>query len=545
MVKTDATALRYLNADCKRVLTAVEMGMKNHALVPCELIYAISRLKRGGAHKSLGELHKHKLVYHQSKPYDGYKLTYRGYDFLALNVLARRDVLASLGNKLGVGKESDVYIALSHSPEVPGAEPLPIDDTLSSRRSSRFSSSSSTRTSSGVSTRHPQVVVIKFHRLGRVSFRTVKQNRDYLLHRKSASWLYLSRLAALKEFAYMKVLYDHGFPVPKPIDVNRHCIVMELVKGYPLCQVRVMGSPSKVYAQCMDQLVRLAKCGLIHCDYNEFNIMVNDDEEITIIDFPQMVSTSHINAKFYFDRDVECIKVFFKRKFGFEASEWPVFDQVVTHHSQTASSSSKNDATTDDEITPLDLLVEASGFSKEEQRRFELLLDETAQDSDASDSSSSSDDESWVKKIHSPTQQDTELSLEDRVRKQLGIMDLTTTKGGDGESLALVPTLIDESKQTTTTSNSSKQPTSNSDTSSSSSSSSSESLPPSGKEKYSDRIGSRSKRRRIKKQKQRLDPEFVRTKVKRETQRKNRRRFKRNNNKNRNNRAVRDSIRDY
>lgn len=34
--------------------------------------------------------------------------------------------------------------------------------------------------------------------LGRVCFRKVKDKRDYLLHRKSASWLYLARLAALR-----------------------------------------------------------------------------------------------------------------------------------------------------------------------------------------------------------------------------------------------------------------------------------------------------------------------------------------------------------
>ena len=41
--------------------------------------------------------------------------------------------------------------------------------------------------------------------LGRISFRTIKQNRDYLGKRKSASWMYMSRLAAQKEWAFMKV----------------------------------------------------------------------------------------------------------------------------------------------------------------------------------------------------------------------------------------------------------------------------------------------------------------------------------------------------
>ena len=43
--------------------------------------------------------------------------------------------------------------------------------------------------------------------LGRISFRAIKTKRDYLGKRKSASWMYMSRLAAQKEFAFMKVSF--------------------------------------------------------------------------------------------------------------------------------------------------------------------------------------------------------------------------------------------------------------------------------------------------------------------------------------------------
>lgn len=66
-----------------------------------------------------------------------------------------------------------------------------------------------------------EVFALKLHRLGRTSFRAVKSKRDYLGQRKNFSWLYLSRLAALKEYAFMKALADHGFPVPQAIDNNR------------------------------------------------------------------------------------------------------------------------------------------------------------------------------------------------------------------------------------------------------------------------------------------------------------------------------------
>ena len=46
----------------------------------------------------------------------------------------------------------------------------------------------------------------------------------------------------------------------------------------------------------MDLIIKLAEYGLVHGDFNEFNLMVDDDEVVTMIDFPQMVSTSHPNA---------------------------------------------------------------------------------------------------------------------------------------------------------------------------------------------------------------------------------------------------------
>jgi RIO kinase 2 len=77
-------------------------------------------------------------------------------------------------------------------------------------------------------------VIIKFARLGRISFRTVKENRDYIKGRTCYSWLYLSRIASLKEYAFMKALHSKGFPTPTPIDSNRHAIVMSYVESYPM-----------------------------------------------------------------------------------------------------------------------------------------------------------------------------------------------------------------------------------------------------------------------------------------------------------------------
>lgn len=341
-MKLDVEVLRYLSKEDFRVLTAVEMGMRNHEIVPAELIDRIASLKHGGTYKVLKNLLKHKLVHHDSSKYDGFRLTYLGYDFLAIKTLVNRGVISSVGRKLGTGKESDIYEVAAE------------DGT---------------------------VLAMKLHRLGRVSFRAVKSKRDYLRHRSSFNWLYLSRLAALKEFAFMKALEEHEFPVPNAVDCNRHCVIMSLVQGYPLVQVKELQNPEIIFETVLGVIVRLAEHGLIHCDFNEFNIMIDDDEKVTVIDFPQMVSVSHRNAQMYFDRDVECIFKFFQKRFNLsfqlstddnEGSDadtdetgWPSFSSI-----------SKSSGFLDKELA-------ASGFSRKDQEDIEKFIEEDIDDTDS------------------------------------------------------------------------------------------------------------------------------------------------------------------
>ncbi|KIM48138.1 hypothetical protein M413DRAFT_439857 [Hebeloma cylindrosporum] len=320
----DATDLRYVTSDEFRVLTAVEMGSKNHEVVPLSLIVQISGLRNGGVNKLVGSLAKRNLISKvQNSKYDGYRLTYGGYDYLAMRALSKRDSMHSVGNQIGVGKESDIYI---------------VADTEGNE------------------------MVLKLHRLGRVSFRAIKEKRDYLGKRKSASWMYMSRLAAQKEWAFMKILHEHGFPVPRPIDQARHCILMGFIDAYPLRQVSEVENPGKLYSSLMDIIVRFAQAGLIHGDYNEFNILIHRETgEPIVIDFPQMVSTSHENAEWYFNRDVECIRTFFKRRFRYESALYPRFRKSVEESGEAGFK--------------LDVMVEASGFGRKEMKVLEEYMD--------------------------------------------------------------------------------------------------------------------------------------------------------------------------
>lgn len=69
--------------------------------------------------------------------------------------------------------------------------------------------------------------------------------------------------------------------------------------------------------------------------------------DVSVIDFPQMVSTDHVDAKFYFDRDVACVERLFRKKHNFTCER----DQLINFE--------------DIEVkTRLDREVQASGYWK-------------------------------------------------------------------------------------------------------------------------------------------------------------------------------------
>ena len=321
-------------------------------------------------------------------PDDGYRLTYGGLDYLALHAHTKQSTLYSLGAQIGVGKESDIHACAAPS----GAR-----------------------------------LALKIHRLGRVSFRSVKANRDYLRHRAgTGSWTYLSRLAATKEHAFLRALHAAGFAVPAPRAHNRHTLVMELVDGAPLRQVRAVPDPAGLYAELMEMVLRLARFGLIHGDFNEFNVLIKEEvveqvpretnaedgvmdglekrEDATdptatsedkagkttasqvklipiLIDFPQMVSISHPDAARYFDRDVNCIKRFFSRRFGFTSdAPGPFFEDV---RRLVGKKGAKR----------LDVEVEASGFSRKMAKELESYMREVGADGEIRAEDSDIDDE--------------------------------------------------------------------------------------------------------------------------------------------------------
>lgn len=271
------TFFRKLESEDFRVLQALELGMSQHSFIPLEEIVKYSGLHPSEVEFRISSLHKEKLLRRWAGAYVGYSLNNAGYDCLAINALVRGDVLEAFGKPLGVGKEADVYDALT-----------PTDER----------------------------VAVKFHRIGRTSFRDTQRKRGYERDRGHTSWLYRSRLSAEKEFEALKLVYPVGVAVPRPISQNRHVVVMGLIEGSELAEVIEIEDPASVLNESLEN-VRLAyqRAGVIHADLSEYNIILQPDGHVLLIDWPQYVTREHPNAEELLERDVANVLKFFRRKF--------------------------------------------------------------------------------------------------------------------------------------------------------------------------------------------------------------------------------------
>jgi RIO kinase 2 len=203
--------------------------------------------------------------------------------------LVKAGVIVSFGKSLGVGKEADVYDALN---------------------------------SEG------KRIAVKFHRLGRISFRQTRRKRGYT--REHSTWLFQSHLAAEREFQAMKTVYASGVAVPEPISQNRHVVAMGMIEGAQLSKYKDIGKPETVLKEILRNIKKAyLKAHLIHADISEYNIILQPDGHILIIDWPQAVKTDHANEAELLERDIKNLLTYFSRKFNLELAAKEACDYVT------------------------------------------------------------------------------------------------------------------------------------------------------------------------------------------------------------------------
>jgi len=272
-------AFRELEPEDLKILQAIEQQMKNYEHAPKDAIHKQAKLPLSEIEYRLPILIKKGLLQGWREHYTGYSLTTAGYDTLAINALVKDNIIEAFGKPLGVGKESDVYDAL---------------------------------------TPNQQQVALKFHRLGRTSFKKTKQKRNYTVkYSYTPDWHHQSRIAAKKEYNALKLLYPKDVAVPEPIKQTRHVLVMGMIEGAELYHHPELPDAQAVYNEILVNVRRAYQdAHIIHGDLSPFNIILQPNQHILIIDWPQNVSTKHPNAKELIERDLRNVLTFFQRKHG-------------------------------------------------------------------------------------------------------------------------------------------------------------------------------------------------------------------------------------
>ena len=263
-------------------LRAVLRLHRQYESVPAKVLRSRLGLGEGELYKRAGKLMELGLLA-RGPVLQGeysYELTRRGLDVIALWDLVREGVIADLGERIGVGKESEVYVAWTPS-ETP--------------------------------------VVIKLHKEGMRQFKEVTRKRSSY---QGGNWVDLSIRVASREFAALVMVSRVGGLVPKPVTQHLHAVVMEYIDGAPLSQRRDLGISDAL--KVLDDVVLTAslayrEAGIVHGDLSPYNVLVEAaNAKGYVIDWPQYVRSSDQLAERLLRADVEHIVAFYNTVFGLD-----------------------------------------------------------------------------------------------------------------------------------------------------------------------------------------------------------------------------------
>lgn len=280
MVKLGLLYRQLSDVDFK-VLHIIEMNILRYEYIPLEVIEKLTGIPDVKISLVVDKLHKLKLVRTKRVGERRFvKLTYIGLDMLALHDLVVRGVIKAVGDKVGVGKESDAYEILTIGGEK---------------------------------------AIAKFLRIGRTSFRRTKVARDWASDPRY-TWFIQSKIAAQREFLALKNVKSAGGHVPFPIDYSRHLVLIEYIDGVELTSRPQLEDPLLIFKQVIDTVkVAYNVVGIVHGDLSEYNIMVSADGcNAYIIDWPQYVSRDDPRAEELLRRDVAYVSSFFKKIYRIE-----------------------------------------------------------------------------------------------------------------------------------------------------------------------------------------------------------------------------------
>ncbi|MDF0590807.1 AarF/UbiB family protein [Methanotrichaceae archaeon Mx] len=317
----------FLRLDRKEIalLKAIERGMRRSEWVPIEDLLAKGRLSLKGTRTGLSKLVSKKLVFKTTEPYEGYQIGFAAYDLIALSELVARGVVVSLGDLLGVGKESVVFEALGRAPARGGAGSKEDPSEEDGREKNLPGGRGVAGSTEDLGELIP--LAVKFHRQGTTSFKHVRRARSHLLDGPRCAWIHAARIGAAREYKVLKALYP-AVSVPEPVALSFHALVMEHMGGAELYKLD-LENPKECLEIVLEEIAAAWRGGFVHADLSPYNVLVGEDGEIVIIDWPQAVSRTDPRSVDLLGRDVKNVIDHFERKYRLDVEPQEAIASII------------------------------------------------------------------------------------------------------------------------------------------------------------------------------------------------------------------------
>jgi RIO kinase 2 len=282
-----AKVVKSLEPDDYKLLKVLASGLKQHESLTRKEIMTYSKMHENIVDFRINRLHDMKLI---GKNKGGFTLLMMGLDTVALKMLVDKDIIIGMGKPIGIGKESDVFEAITSS---------------------------------------EQERALKFFRIGRISFREVRRRRTFIGKEDIHHWLLVNIDAAKREYNALNLLRHTGIRIPVLYYRAMHCVVMNRIDGLRLVNIHELEDPKVTLQNILHDIRAAYKYNMINSDLSEYNVLLDSKNNIWIIDWPQVVLRSHPNAADLIKRDVYNIVNFFNRRFDVRKDNDEALKEVI------------------------------------------------------------------------------------------------------------------------------------------------------------------------------------------------------------------------
>jgi len=197
---------------------------------------------------------------------------------------------------------------------------------------------------------------------------------------KTSSKFKLMEVWCRKEFRNLKVAYEAGVRVPRPIAFYRNILVMEFIsyqgqRGVPapLMKECPPDDPEQAYYTLLKYIERGFILGkIIHADLSEYNV-VNTGKELVIIDWGSAIKVSGPETYEFLLRDIRNITRYFEKEFEINVFDPDKVFKVILSRAERFKKESKEK----DKIEERDGFLVISGKTLIEELQGETPTEET------------------------------------------------------------------------------------------------------------------------------------------------------------------------